>query len=209
MPKTPQQYSPSRAHPRLPLATPVEIQYGDKKLLGHTENISLGGLLVHCAKAPAPATKVTVLFNLPNGTTIVTPGIVRHAHGKKIGLQFHSLPPQDRKALEGFTKRMEGYTVRGERKPKRLHVTLSATRPGEDKEEQLAETVLLSRKGGLLICRASFDVGDRLHLYCPDFKRTAEIAIVFRRPCGTAGLVELGFEILDSSDFWGPEFETQ
>lgn len=203
-----EQYSSPRAYPRLPLATPVEIHYADKKILGRTENISLGGLLAQCTKTPPSSAELTVLFNLPNGTTIVTPGIVRHVHGRKIGVQFSSLPPNGREALEGFTKRMEGYTRRGERMAKRLHVTLRRTLHGGENKEEMAETVLLSRNGGLLICRAHFEVEDRLQLYWPDKKRSAEIIIIFRRPCGTENLTELGFEFLEVSDFWGTDFET-
>ena len=209
MPNSPaEQYSSPRAYPRLPLATPVEIHYGDTKILGRTENISLGGLLAQCKKIPPRSAELTVLFNLPNGTTIVSPGIVRHVHGRKIGVQFSSLPPTGRQALEGFTRTMESYTRRGERKPRRLHVTLRPTMHGSEKKEEMAETVLLSRNGGLVICRAHFEVGARLQLYWPDKKRTAEIVIVFRRPCGTENLAELGFEFLDVDDFWGIGSET-
>lgn len=167
----------------------------------------MGGLLAQCSKTPPPAAELKVLFNLPNGTTIVTAGVVRHVHGRKIGVQFSSLSPNGWEALEVFTSRMEGYTRRGQRKPKRLHVTLRSTRPEEENKEEMAETVLLSRNGGLLICRAHFNVDERLRLYWPDKKSTTEIVIVSRRPCGTGDLMELGFEILDATDFWGLDSE--
>ncbi len=186
----------------------MEIYYGDKKLLCRTENISIGGFLAQCRNAPPASTELTVLFNLPNGTTINTHGIVRHRHGAKFGVQFSSLPARGREALEGFTTRMENFTRRGERKPRRVHVTLRSTRPDQENAEQMAETVLLSRNGGLMICRAQFEVGERLRLYWPEKRRYAEILIVFRRRCGTADLVELGFEFLERGNFWGLDFET-
>lgn len=204
------QFSSPRAHPRLPLATPVEIHYKDKTILGRTENISLGGLLALCEnRVPPPSTELTVLFNLPNGTSIHADGIVRHVHGEKVGVQFKSLPAYGQQALDAFTRRMEGATRRGERKQKRLHVTLRDTRGSGKALEEMAETVLLSRNGGLMICRAPFSVGDRLEMYWPDKKKTIEITIVFKRPCGTAELAELGFEFLDADyNFWGLDFET-
>ncbi len=200
------QYTSPRAHPRLPLATPVEIHYSDKTILGRTENISLGGLLALCNKVPPQTAELTVLFNLPNGTTIHADGIVRHVHGDRIGVEFKALPPNGRDALDAFTKRMETYTRRGQRKPKRLHVTLRD--PRREGHEEMAETVLLSRNGGLLICRAPFAIGDRLSMYWPEKKKFADISVVFRRPCGTADLAELGFEFLSDQDFWGLDFET-
>jgi hypothetical protein len=202
-----QQYSSPRAYPRLPLTTPVEIRYATHTILGHTENISLGGLLAMCDKrVPKTATELTLLFNLPNGTSIHAGGIVRHVHGTKVGVEFKSLPAQGKEALDAFTKRLEGFTRRGERKQQRLHVTLRDVRL-ED-QEQLAETVLLSRNGGLLICRAPFSVGDRLELYWPEKKKGIEISVVFQRPCGPGGLTELGFKFLDGKNFWGLEFQT-
>lgn len=203
------QYSYQREHPRLPLATPVEIHYNDKTILGRTENVSLGGLLALCDRKVPPAfAELKVLFNLPNGTSIHADGVVRHVHGEKVGVQFKSLPPYGREVLAAFTLRMEGATRRGGRKPKRLHVTLRDPRRGDTSHEEMAETVLLSRNGGLMICRAPFSVGDRLVMYWPDQKKRTEIIVVFRRPCGTAELAELGFEFQDSVDFWGLEFET-
>lgn len=204
-----QQYSRPRAHPRLPLAIPVEIHYNDKTILGRTENISVGGLLALCDKrTPPPSAELTVLFNLPNGTSIHADGVVRHVHGEKVGVQFKTLPPYGKDALDAFTRRMEGATRRGARKQKRLHVTLRDLRGGDEAQQEMAETVLLSRNGGLMICRAPFSIGDRLEMYWPDKKKKTEIIIVFRRPCGTAELAELGFEFLDGYNFWGLDFET-
>ncbi len=209
VPNSEQQYPHHRTHPRLPLATPVEIHYSNKTILGRTENISLGGLLAFCDKrVPPPATELRVLFNLPNGTSIHTDGVVRHVHGEKVGVQFTSLPAHGKDALEAFTRRMEGVTRRGERKQKRLHVTLRHITHENHSRQELAETVLLSRNGGLMICRAPFDIGDRLELYWPEKKKRIEVRIVFRRPCGTAGLTELGFEFLDGNNFWELDFET-
>jgi hypothetical protein len=206
--KTPvdQQYPHLRAYPRLPLATPVEIHYADRKILCRTENISIGGFLAHCRNAPPTSAELNVLFNLPNGITINTKGVVKHRHRGRFGVQFSSLPPTERVALEGFTARMENFTRRGERIARRLHVTIRSMHPDKEQSEQMAETVLLSQNGGLMVCRAKFDVGERLRLYWPEKKRSTEIVIVFRRPCGTADLVELGFEFLEDDNFWGMGF---
>jgi hypothetical protein len=190
------------------LATPVEIHYADRKFLCRTENISIGGFLAHCRNAPPTSTELNVLFNLPNGTTINVRGVVRHRHRGRFGVQFNSLPPTGKLALEGFTARMENFTRRGERIARRLYVTISSTQTGGESMDQMAETVLLSQNGGLMICRAKFDAGERLRLYWPEKKRSAEIVIVFRRPCGTANLAELGFEFLGPDDFWGMDFGT-
>ncbi len=87
---------------------------------------------------------------------------------------------------------------------KRLYVTLRPLNSAD--EEQVAETVTLSRDGGVLICRAAFKVGDELDLRLPDQHRERRITVISRRECASGDLVELGFEIRDAEEFWDLDF---
>lgn len=193
-------YQPTRGHPRLTFATRVQVRAGDRLFLCNTEDISVGGLRAMCAQPPPALTVLRLLFNLPNGSTVNTDAIVRYARAKRFGVEFMGLSAEAHGALDDYTSRALVDTRRGNRIARRLTVTLQGGTSGAG--EEVAETVVLSRNGGRLVCRAGFKVGEELRLYWPQQKRAAQMRVVFRRPCGPSGLVELGFEFLDPDDFW-------
>jgi hypothetical protein len=172
--------------------------------MGSIENISLGGLLVSCDPVPPASSELHLMFNLEAGRTVSATAVVRHATKTTFGVQFHDLSPA---AQDAITEYCLGHARRSGRIPRRLLVTLRGKRK-EDLDE-LAETVTLSRNGGLLACRARFFVGNRLELFWPEKKRQAEIAVVSCRPYGPSGLLELGFEFINQDvDFWQLDFPT-
>jgi hypothetical protein len=71
---------------------------------------------------------------------------------------------------------------------------------------EMAETIAISRHGGLLSTRAHFSVGDCVRIWWPEGKRGTAARIAHRRASGTAGLIELGFEFLQDLNFWGLDF---
>ena len=195
-----QPYLSSRAHPRLQFTTPVQVQFGARNFVCSTEDISVGGMRARYAQPPPGLTRLRLLFNLPTGSSVNTEGIVRYVRSDRFGVQFASLPAEVQEALDDYTCRTLGYTRRGHRLARRLTVTLRSARAGA--EEEVAETVVLSRRGGRLVCRARFKIGEELRLVWPEQSRATQVRVVLRRLCGPGDLTELGFEFLDPADFW-------
>jgi len=205
-PPPPTSYGSTRAHPRVKFATPVQIHVGARSFVCNTEDISVGGLGATYTQPPPALTQLRLLFNLPNGSSVHTDAVVRYVRADRFGVQFVSLPSGAHEALDDYTRRALGYTRRGHRIAKRLTVTLQSGAPGAEKE--VAETVVLSPNGGLLVCRAHFKIGDELRLSWPQQNRAAQVRIVFRRPCGPGELTELGFEFVTTDNFWQMEPES-
>src|SRR5437588_8021961 len=171
--------------------------------MGQSENISLGGLLLQTSDRLEPQTQLEVLFNLPTGHSIRTQTIVVHSDLRsRAGIQFRDLPQEVRQQLEEFIANQQSHVRRGARVAKRFNVTLRGTLAGKEQEE-IAETVLISARGGLLVCRAEFTLGQGVFLWWPQAKRGAKARIVFRNTIGHGDLVELGLEFESSEDFWG------
>ena len=76
-----------------------------------------------------------------------------------MGLEFLDLSYGSRVELNEFVLELLAYARRGSRISKRLTVTLRSLR-SELCQEELAETVMLSRYGGLLVCRGNFQDGE-------------------------------------------------
>ncbi len=199
-------YLPARAHPRLKYATPLAITFASRLRMGTTEDIAVGGIGAHCDAPPPQGARITLLFNLPTGSSVRTEGDVRYASSSRFGVQFTALSVEAREALEQYTRQMLGYVRRGDRITKRIHITLRSVAT-EGAPEQLGETVVLSRNGGRLICRARFKIGEELRLSWPEKHRETQIRVVFRQLRGTADLIELGFEFCSEGNFWESELE--
>ena len=196
-----------RRFPRVRFTTPVEVRYGSSRWMGETENIGLGGALVTVPTGPLPQDRIDLRFNLPGGHTVSCSGSVVHGEGStRLGVQFAQLHPEDRSQLEGFTRKLIEHTRQGTRKPLRVSLTLrrSTDKPGED---EIAETVVVSRNGGLLVTRAHCSLGEEINLYWPERRRGIRAKVIFRQNCGSGSLVELGFVFLDEEDFWGMKFQ--
>ena len=195
-------YETARAHPRLQIATPLQVKTADHAWVWNTIDLSIGGLGAHCTEAPQASTTLRLLFNLPNGSSVATDGVVCYANSDRVGVKFSDLPSEARAVLEDYTQRALNMTRNGGRIAKRLYVTLT-TSAGV---EQVGETVILSRDGGLLICRAHFQVGDELRLHWQAANRSAQIRVIYLRKCGSGDLIELGFTLIGCENFWQMEF---
>ncbi len=201
-----QPFVPTRAYPRLNFATPLVIEFQGRSCMGTTEDIAIGGLGARCDTPPPPLSELGLLFNLPTGSSVRTRGVVRYVLPNRFGVQFTSLPQEARDALEEYTRNILGYVRRSGRIARRIHVTLRSVAVA-DAAEELGETVILSRNGGRLVCRARFRIGEELRLYWPERQKEAHVRVVFRQLCGTGELIDLGFEFLPEQDFWGPELQ--
>ena len=191
-----------RKHPRVRVAMPVELRSGMIVAVGTTEDLSVGGMRLATPVKLDRDRDVWLRFNLPSGYSVRTRGAVKHAQPDgRVGLSFGELATRDHVALAEIVNRLLGYARRGERKARRIHLTI---RPvgSLDTEQELAETLLVSQHGGLLVSRAHFKLLDRIWLTWPERQRSARAKIVYRRVAGPGGLIELGFTFEDVENFW-------
>jgi len=205
----------ARKYPRVSLTIPVEVRSGDAKTITNTLNLSVGGMLLQPQQESlALGTEVRLLFNLPTGHSIsanakvvhlATGAKVVHVMGSAVGLQFTDMTEESRIALSRFLRRMIVYVRRGVRLTKRMQVTVRGVASPESAIE-MAETIVITRHGGLLSTRAGFAVDEQIFLWWPDGKRGTNARVVHRRSTGTAGLTEVGFEFLQDFNFWGLDF---
>ncbi len=206
MSTSPQPPRAVRMYPRVPVALPIEIEAGKSVMMCETVNLSAGGLLIACRRSLPGTAAFKVRINLPTGDSIHAPVQVVHQASRNMGVQFVELPSDARATLSAFADRMLSFKRRGERLTRRLHVTVSRMGQRREDAEEIAETVVISRHGGLLVCRAHFAVGERIFVYWPEKKRGAPARVVALQTSGKAGIVELGFEFEGAEDFWDAEF---
>ena len=199
-----------RRFPRAALAVPVEIHRGDTVLMGSTDVFSAGGMGLTCATPLTVGEELWLRFNLPTGHSVHTRGTVLNQYGPgKFGIGFVGLQEADHEALVAFCRRMLGYQRRSERLARRFHLTV--WRAGEQREqcEEMAETLLVSQHGGLMMCRAPFRVDEVVYISWPQERRVEKAKIVGRKESSHGGPVELAFEFLESADFWKIQFAAE
>lgn len=182
-PQTPDIWKKARKYPRLSLTIPVEIRFGNVTTVTNTLNVSAGGMLLQPQNEALPlGAEVRLLFNLPTGHSIsatakvvhlTATGKVVHLIGSAAGVEFVDLDEGSRIALSRFLQRMITYIRRGVRVTRRMHVTIRPVVSPESASE-VAETIVISRHGGLLSIRARFAVDDELFVSWPDGKRGAK-----------------------------------
>jgi len=201
VPYTPTRFA-ERKHPRVRVALPVELRSGLMLALGTTADLSEGGMLVASPVRLEREPELWLRFNLPSGHSVRTQGRIRHSQPDgRLGVSFEQLAPHDQFALAESLQRLLGYTRRGERRARRLHVTVRPVGALES-EQELAETVLISQHGGLLVSRAHLRLLDRVTIAWPERRSSAIARIVYRRSAGPGGLAEFGFTFETADNFW-------
>ena len=191
-----------RRHPRVRVSLPVELRSGMMLALGTTEDISIGGMRVSSPVRLDRERDVWLRFNLPAGYSVRTRGAVVYNHAEnRVGLSFGELATTDHSALTASLASLLGYARRGERKARRIHLTV---RPigGLEAEAEMAETLFVSPHGGLLVSRAHWKLLERVCITWPERKQSAGARIVYRRVAGPGGLAEFGFHFEDADTFW-------
>ncbi|HEX9119330.1 MAG TPA: PilZ domain-containing protein [Terriglobales bacterium] len=207
------QWRARRRYARIPILAPVEIYTKDTvgpPLAGRIDNLSVGGVLTSCRERFDLQTELAMLFQLPTGFRI-------HAFGRVIyvvperhfGVAFIDLDQEARQHLEEFTQKMLGYARRSSRLPYRTHLTIRSLDSAGAHQEESADSVLVSRNGGLLVCRAAYTVGQEVDLWSPEKECGARARVVFQHVWATGGLVELGVEFLSDVDFWKIDFASE
>ncbi len=160
-----------------------------------------------CEQPPAQLEEVDLMFNLTTGLTVSVHAIVRHSSDEKqrFGVEFLNLPHTASSMVGEYCRSNLKAVRRSGRVSKRILVTIRAIRIGAC--EELAETCILSRSGGLLATRAKYAVGDHLELHWIEKKQSIEIEVVSCRPTTVFAIVEVGFRFVPQNrDFWEMEF---
>jgi len=191
-----------RRHPRVRVALPVEMRSGLMLALGTSSDLSEGGMLLASPIRVERDPELWLRFNLPNGHSVRTQASIRHSQPDgRLGVSFDRLSPQDQFALAEALQRLLGYTRRGQRRAQRLHITLRPVGSPES-EQEMAETVLISPHGGLMLSRAHHKLLDQVTIAWPERRKQADARIVYRRSAGPGGLCELGFTFEHVDNFW-------
>ncbi len=199
-----QHVHPKRRYPRVSIMTPVEIHLRERigpPIVGRIENLSAGGLLAACRELFQPRAELTMHFSLPTGYSIQAFGrVVYSVPGSRYGVEFMDLDGDASQQIQQFTLKLLGYKRRSSRVPLRTKLVIRASEDSADLE--MAETVLVSREGGLLICHGMYSKGEEIYLWSPERHRGAYARVVFQQIWAADTLVELGFEFIEDADLW-------
>lgn len=97
-----------RKSPRASLIVQVEFKTTRDYTLGHSQDISEGGLLVTTPETVEPPSEIVIRFNLPPytpGVFIESQGVVTHVRpGEYMGIQFLQLTDRQREAIVKFVQ---------------------------------------------------------------------------------------------------------
>jgi hypothetical protein len=204
------QWRARRRYARVPILAPVDIYTKNTvgpPLVGRIDNLSVGGVLTSCREKFDLQTELAMLFQLPTGFRIHAFGrVIYTVPQRHFGVAFIDLDAEARTHLEEFTQKMLGYARRSSRVPYRTHLTIRSTEGDGSRREESADSVLVSRNGGLLVCRVPYKVGQEVDLWSPEQKCGARARVVFQHVWTTGGLVEVGVEFLTDEDFWKIDF---
>ena len=205
-PSAPPPWRNPRKHPRVTLVTQVESRAGGQVCLGRVENISVGGMLVLTRDTFKAGSEVVVRFNLSGGAHVEAAARVMHTKpGEQMGIQFVDLPDEARRAIAAYVQEVKPYNRRSVRLVRRISLFLHWQDSEGNQREDVVETRLWSRYGGMLLAEIPLKPGTDVVLAWPDGKEV-RARIVYRRLGGEEGLAELGFEFLEPGNFWGIEF---
>ncbi len=199
---------PKRRYPRASIVAQVEIYVRERigpPIIGRIENLSAGGMLAACRESLEPQTELAMRFNLPSGRSIQAFGRVIYAMpGGRYGVEFTDLDRDVLQEVEQFAHKVLGYTRRSSRVPHRATLVIRDSKDSADVE--VAETVLVSRNGGLLVCRGAYTHGQEIYLWSPGRNRVVRARIVFLQVWANDTVVELGFEFTGGAEFWDIPF---
>ena len=193
-----------RRYARVPIVTPVEIharEHVGAPIIGRIETLGAGGVLAACREPLPPETELAMAFSLPDGDRIHAFGRVIYAtSGSRYGIEFTDLHGDALQQVQQFALKILGYKRRSTRVPFRMPLVIRSAKELGDLE--IAETVLASRGGGLLVCRGTYAEGQEIYLWSPQRGGGARARVVFQQVWATDTLVELGFEFVGSASLW-------
>ena len=98
------------------------------------------------------------------------------------------------------------FTRRSGRIPKPVPVLLHWQDYSGHDEEELVETVLVSRFGFSTRCHLRPPAGCKVSIWYPERRKTGRGRIVYREMTGCERTTQIAVEIVDDPDFWEIEF---
>lgn len=196
-----------RRFPRVAFNASVELLCGEATIIGKSRNLSIGGMLLDADCAFPPQSEVWVTFQLPTGRTIrAVARVIHHRPGKQLGIEFTHMGNSDWNELGKCIEIKESRERRSIRIPERLFVDLYWNQ-GQGFIHQSAQTILLSRHGGLVLSPVAPPPETSLVIWCPDRRLGASARVVSREEC--EGLLAVALEFTRDANFWGINFEPQ
>lgn len=88
----------------------------------------------------------------------------------------------------------------------RIPIIINAVREPEDSAWEGVETITVSKHGGMVRARETYNVGDALEIHIREKGRSARARVAWTSSRMTDRGLELGFEILDDQGFWEIKF---
>ncbi len=174
--------------------------------MGRIDTLSLGGALAFCRERFERSTEMAMLFQLPTNFRIHAFGQVIYAASERnFGVAFVDMDHDARLHLEEFTRKKLGYGRRSSRVPYRTRLIVGSDSNGSPDGEP-ADTVLVSRNGGLLVCHATYIEGQEVYLWSPERRCGVRARVAFQQVWIPGRMVEVGFEFLTNEDFWKIDF---
>ncbi len=194
-----------RQHPRVPFVTAVELETPTSVAYGFSENISLGGMLIRSEATLEPGTPALASFILRDvGRVQIESRIVHCRPRVRTGIQFVELTEQQRGLISQIARPKIVTARRSVRIPVRLFLELSWIDRGQ-LLEALAETVLISRHGCLVLSNAPVEVGSSISLRWQEVGIAARARVVSRQDL-PGDLPRIAMEFTETDSFWGTYF---
>jgi hypothetical protein len=194
-----------RGSPRVPFAAVVELETPEFVAYGHSDNISLGGMLVRCESAFLPGSSVLLTFVPPGSQRLQIQSRVVHCRpGVRVGLQFVELRQEDQTLLSKLAQPPAiAAPRRSPRIPRRFIVELRWLQKGHMVQAS-AETVLVSSHGCLVLTDAELETGSSVALLWPEVAKAAQARVVWRQ-LRTGDTPRVALEFVPVNDFWKPD----
>ena len=197
-----------RQYPRVPFVTAVELETPTSVAYGFSENISLGGMLIRSEATLEPGTPALASFILRDvGRMQIESRIVHCRPRVRTGIQFVGLTEQQRGLIANVAQPKIATARRSVRIPVRLFLELSWIDRGQ-LIEALAETVLISRHGCLVLSNAPVQVGSSISLRWQEVGIAARARIVSRQDL-PGDMPRIAMEFTDTDSFWGTYFTAE
>ncbi len=194
-----------RQHPRVPFVTAVELETSASTAYGFSENISLGGMLIRTEATLEPGAPALASFILRDAGRVQIESRIVHCRPRvRAGIQFVHLSEQQRGVIAQVAQPKILTQRRSPRIPVRLFLELSWIDRGQ-LLQALAETVLISQHGCLVLSDAPVEVGSSLSLRWQEVGIAARARVVSRQDL-PGDLPRIAMEFTETDSFWGTYF---
>lgn len=199
-----------RRYPRAAVNVHVDCRAGQETGPGRAVTIGEGGMLILARHTFPVGAEIVVHFRLPGGEVVDALGLVRYTKpSAEMGLMFIELPEEARKAIARHVAQVRPYARRSARIARQLGILLRWRDLQGVSHEEPALTMSLSRNGGLLACVNRFKPGEDFTLWWPEQNRGAHARVVFRELGSLGSLAAIGFEFVDTENFWQMDFPSE